>query len=352
MNIPPLNGPNAGTAGYVEVIITKQRTNYLTRLLGQDTTDIQARAVGAPAGSGESCVLALDHDMDAAIEVEGTADTHVSCGVAANSRSAKAFEMIGTANLSADIIQAHGDITIGTNSTLNVDLPPKPYSRRVDDPYDDLALPDKSVCPDHPVGLPPGAGLPPLVSASVTLSPGCYTDGLQISGNSTVVTFNPGLYIIDGGDMIIDGGATTFGVGVTFVLTGNAAADIGNLRIAGGTTNTLTAPSAVDDDYAGVLFYQDRRAISFSEVKVKGKWTEVINNNEILGGASTDLEGAIYFPSQGIRYGGGAGVGDGCTQIIGLKVTFAGNSNVLNDPDACAALRVRTIGNRRVALLE
>ena len=85
---------------------------------------------------------------------------------------------------------------------------------------------------------------------------------------------------------------------------------------------------------------------------MKGQWTNEIIDNEILGGAATDLKGTIYFPSQGIRYGGGATSGDGCTQVIGLKVTFSGNSNVLNDPDACAALRVRTIGLRRVALLE
>ncbi len=108
------------------MIITKQRTNYLTRLLGQDTTDIQARAVGAPAGNGESCVLALDLDMDAAIEVEGTADTNISCGVASNSRSARSFDMIGGAKLKADVIQAHGDITIGSNATIDLDLPPKP----------------------------------------------------------------------------------------------------------------------------------------------------------------------------------------------------------------------------------
>ena len=136
------------------------------------------------------------------------------------------------------------------------------------------------------------------------------------------------------------------------MLTADDPANIGNLMIAGGTTNTLTAPNGVDDDYAGVLFYQDRRATAFTSVKIKGQLADQIINNEILGGAATDLDGALYFPSQGIRYGGGAGVGDGCTQIIGLKVTFAGNSNVLNDPDACAALRVRTIGNRRVALLE
>ena len=184
--------------------------------------------------------------------------------------------------------------------------------------------------------------------ATVTLDPGRYCGGLWISAST--VTLNPGLYIIDGGDFIIDGGSSVTGAGVTFVLTATDPANIGNLTIAGGTTSDLSAPTNEADPYAGVLVYQDRLATSFSTKKVKG--VTVLNQNSILGGASTDLQGSIYFPSQEIRYAGGAGSADGCTQVIGRKVTFAGNANILNDEAACEALRVRRIELLQVTLLE
>ena len=95
VNIPPLSGPNAGTAGFVEVIITKPRPLYFPRFFRDQPTFIQSRAVSGTHSASENCVLALDRGMDAALVFDGTADADINCGVASNSRSASAVDMLG-----------------------------------------------------------------------------------------------------------------------------------------------------------------------------------------------------------------------------------------------------------------
>ncbi len=208
-----------------------------------------------------------------------------------------------------DMLETHGDIEISNNATLITDTPPQPYSDYV----------------------------------TVTLDPGRYCGGLSINAGAEV-TFNPGVYIIDAGDFLVNGGATLTGNGVTFILTADDPADIGNVKINGGTVADLTAPSDEGNPYAGVLFYQDRRATSF-----RGPNLVV---NFLQGGADMDLQGAIYFPSQNITYTGGANSGAGCTQLIARGVNFSGNANLLNGEAECDALRVRSIVALRVALVE
>lgn len=334
INMPPKTGPNAGVTGFVEVIIDKQRPLYFVSFLRDEPVVIQTRAVSGATGYGANCVLALDRDMAQAIEFKGTADADINCGIAANSRSDSAVAMIGSAALQADAIKAHGDIAIGGSSTLATDIPPQPYASRVNDPYAYLEVPAASPC-DETSELDLG-------NTTITLDPGRYCGGLRIT--SSDVIFNPGVYIVDGGDFTADGGSTLTGVGVTFILTADVASEIGNLRLTGGVTADLSAPTDPDDPYVGVLFYQDRAADSYQGNQLIG--------NDMLGGAETNLQGAVYFPNQEIKYSGGAAAGAGCLQLVSRKVSFSANSNILNSADACAAMRVKTIEQTRIALIE
>ena len=160
-----------------------------------------------------------------------------------------------------------------------------------------------------------------------------------------MATFNPGVYIIDAGDFEANGNSTLLGTGVTFILTADDPADIGNVKFNGGTVAELTAPSDPDDPYAGVLFYQDRLADAYDN-------SSKLINNSFQGGALMNLMGAIYFPSQRITYTGGAASGSGCIQLIAGGVTFTGNANVLNGAVECDALRVKAVVVTRVALVE
>ena len=334
VNMPPATGPNAGAAGFVEVIIDKQRPLYFARFFRDEPVVIQSRAVSGTTAYGANCVLALARDMDKAIEFQGTADADINCGIAANSRSDAAVSMVGSATLKGDAIKAHGDIAIGGSASITTDIPPQPYASRVKDPYASLEVPAGSPC-DETSELDLG-------NTTITLDPGRYCGGIRIT--SSDVTFNPGVYIVDGGDFSAGGGSTMIGEGVTFILTADVASEIGNLKLTGGVVADLSAPTDPDDPYAGVLFYQDRAAESYQGNQVIG--------NDILGGAETNLKGAVYFPSQEVKFSGGSDAGAGCLQLISLKVSFSANSNILNSEEACAAMRVKTIEQTRVALIE
>ena len=52
--------------------------------------------------------------------------------------------------MDVDAMQAHGDISIASNATLNSDTPPNPYSNYVKDPYADLDVPAASACDVDP----------------------------------------------------------------------------------------------------------------------------------------------------------------------------------------------------------
>ena len=358
VNIPPKFGPNKNVAGFVEVIITKQRTNYLSRILGQDTTNIQARAVGGGGGAGEHCVLALDRNADGAVNFAGTAVTDINCGVASNSRSANSIDLNGGSLVDVDYLESHGDIEVNSNSTLNSDVPPKPYSNYVKDPYAYLTIPtEPSAClaeADAPAGLTLDAatGVWKVSGGTVTLNPARYCGGLAISGGATV-TFNAGLYIFDAGEFRVSGNSTVNGDGVTFVLTATAAADIGVVWFAGGTVANLAAPIDEADPYVGVLIFIDPREVT-EQVKIKGVWTEqpVVQTSKLLGGTTMDLIGAVYTPSQDVQFTGGLENGNGCTLLVAKTVNFSGNTNIVNSEQTCADYRVKMIAITRVVLLE
>jgi len=88
---------------------------------------------------------------------------------------------------------------------------------------------------------------------------------------------------------------------------------------------------------AGIAIYQDRNA-------------PTTGTDSITGGASQNITGAIYFPSQAVNYSGGGSVGGAsCTQIVAYKITFTGNSNINSN---CNGVGVATIGTSSGQLVE
>ena len=106
----------------------------------------------------------------------------------------------------------------------------------------------------------------------------------------------------------------------------------------------MFAPGPSSDPYAGVLFYQDRRALSFQGSN--------LIDNQSQGGSLTDLRGAMYFPNQEIVFTGGAETGDGCLQLVARKVTFTGNGTIANTEQACLDQGVENMAQLRVRLTE
>jgi Flp pilus assembly protein TadG len=342
VNAPPLSGPNAGTAGYAEVLVQKQADLYFSRMMVSNTFTVQARAVGGVSFFGEHCVVSLDPTEDGAITLLGTADVTSDCGMASNSSSDQAILVKGKAELNAQPLQAYGDIDTSGASTITNEYPPQPLSERVDDPYAGV-LPGLQADPSCI-----GATATLYQTADSPLSPGRYCGGITINGN---VDFNPGLYIVDDGGFRIQGGGDIRGPGVTFVLTAMDAPDLGTADFSAGTgTVELRAPTAAEaaatGGYEGMLFIQDSYVPNLDTLSPMPK-------NMLTGGANVHLAGALYFPDLEVVYTGGTSGGVGCTLIVSKKVTFEGNVFLDNDAAECLKAGVTSgIQQTRVRLFE
>jgi hypothetical protein len=342
VNRPPVNGPNAGNDGYVEVIVDETATLYFSHWMrGGQSFNVRARAVGNLISFGEHCIVALDPEADKAILISGTADITSDCGLASNSSSDQAIVVQGAADLTAQPLQAYGDIDAKGAGTWNSEYPPQPLSERIDDPYADLltGLQADPSCA--------GATQQHFKEEDSPLAPGHYCGGIQITGN---VTFLPGTYYIDNGDFKIiasDSTETVRGDGVTFVLTAMHADDLGTVDLAGGSNVVLEAPKDKSEgDYPGMLFIQDPYVPGVADATSLPK-------NMLTGGTGMTLSGRLYFPNMDVVFGGGSFGTVGCTMIIAKTVTFEGNTHLHNDATACAEAGITSgISQTRVRLVE
>lgn len=334
---PPQNGPNTGNGLAIELTLMRQGMLSFSSLFVDDSgVAIQARAVGGIVGTGNRvCVLALDETMDKALEFSGTANATFNCGVASNSQSSSAIFVGGNAQLTADPAQAYGDITIQGNASLTSSQPAQANAPRIPDPYGPLG---------RNLQVPPVTACEPAPSVNAfgnfTIYPGTYCGDLQIKKGT--VTFAPGTYVIDSGDLNFQAHAEVSGEGVTFILTGTNPADTGVIDFTSGAVVKLTAPSS--GPYAGVVILEDRNAPSH-----EGS-TSI--PHKILGGASQELNGAVYTPRREIRFSGGSASAGQCLHIIARKVTVTGNGTIENDQTVCDALGTEDMQQVRVRLIE
>jgi uncharacterized membrane protein YgcG len=319
INLPPLSGPAAGDPQSVEVIATQPAPVYFTGLFLGGPPPITTRAV-AKAVVSDACIWALHPEAPSALNVAGTADVELECGVVVNSDHEEALDQEGTSCLSATSISVTGHY-----SGSCVSPEPEVLVPSYGDPLSSLVEPTVGSC-DHTTnvnvsgsggghggggggghgGGGGGSGAP------VTLLPGVYCAGINIDGD---VIFEPGLYILKGDKLRVGGNATVTNNenasgGVTFYLTGTGA-DYAYLEIASGADITLTPMT--DGPLANVLFFQDRNA-------------PADGNNVIAGGVTMDITGILYFPNQHVEFTGGSATDDADILLVASTITFTGTS--------------------------
>jgi Flp pilus assembly protein TadG len=306
VNNPPLSGPYQGNANYVEVLISQEEPTFFMKLLGVNSRMVSTRAVAYSGVSG-GCIYALNPTQSSAFVVNGNSNLTAQCGILDNSsNSTAALVQNGSGCLSAKYIGVVGQFKNNSSCTPS----PMPVSgiAGFSDPLAYLQPPTVGPC-TYPSGVSISGG-------TQTLYPGVYCGGISISGGSTDVTFSQGTYIINGGGMNIGGGANVHGNGVTFYITGTSSSFKG-VSITGGTNSQLIAPSS--GTYASILFFQDRSISSSSSAA----------NSNIAGGAGTDIQGTLYFPTTNLTYAGSST--DSLYTILIANTVTISNTTVIND---------------------
>ena len=297
-----LVGPRLGFDRTVSVqLVSRPRLPFMS-LFTKGPATIGGEATAALIDEGKFCVLSLYGGTDSGVVVGGNARVDLGCGIATNARGANAISATGSTYVNASPLMAVGGLSGGGNFAGEVKL--QPYSSMQKDPFAGIGDPPAQSCSKTVTVAP---------SEVATLEPGCY-GSLDIKGTATLA---PGTYYINGGDLAFGSQAHVTGSGVTFVMTGPGG-NAGDLRMNGQAHVDLTA--AATGDYAGLLFYRDRRAGNI-EIKVNG-------------GATSKMVGAFYAPSSDITFNGAAGLQVRCFQMVGQIIKLQGDATISNScPD-------------------
>ncbi len=320
VNNPPVSGPYAGIARAVEVIVSQPQPLSIFQLSGAGTSvDVSVRAV-ARMSDPDWCILTLSTSGVGVNASGGAIVTLSGCGMYINSSGAGALTENNASTVTASAVWIVGDYDLNGGSTVTTDEgPPHTGAAAVADPYAGQAVPVPGACTSTNYILNGG---------SATLSPGTYCGGIVVQ-NGGVLTLNPGVYILTNSThdsyLRVLSASTLTGTGVTIVLTGVNAGNIGTVTIDPGTTVTVSAPAS--GPTAGLAFFQDPK------VGTGG-------TNIFRGGPTQNIKGAVYFPRQRINFTGGNGDANTCIQIISRVFYFTGVSNLrLN----CAGMPVNPI---------
>lgn len=315
----PTVGPYAGRTEAVRVVLAAERSVPFISFFTGDTIGIQVEATAATIVSGEYCMVSLEEEEEIGIDMGGNAVVDLGCGMITNSPASNAVNAYGSAVIEADPVAAVGEVPPATNYASGTHL--LEHQSPYEDPFEDLPDPVVPSGCNNQLSVQPNNSYTVTVGEAVSNPPSALGDlgganvycyrGMDIKGT---VTLQPGIYILDGGSFNVNSQGVVNGSGVTFILTGNNANTIANLSINGSATLNLTAPDT--SVYAGVLFYQDRRAN--------------FGTTHINGNSSSLYRGAFYFPERELILNGTAGMQIQCVQMVGRRLGFTGNSSISN----------------------
>ena len=306
---PPASAADAAKASAVQVIIQQPQTLPLVSLLYSGTFKVAAQAV-AIAGSGTTsctsncgCILQTDPNAPTGVTMSNGASANLSCGMTVNATSKTALSVTGGATLntvSPSSVSVAGGVSINNGGKINGQGScstncSQGNAKKVSDPYAGVTMPTQSGCTysNKQYGTP-----------SPVMSPGTYCN---VSFSYGTVTMSPGIYYINQGNFHVLGGLTLNGTGVTIIL----ATTTGTVTIDNGTNVTLTAPTT--GATAGIVFFGDPLG------------TETDTNN-LAGGTSLNITGALYFPSETVDFSNGSK--SSCTQLIAAQITIVGGTTL------------------------
>ena len=242
-------------------------------------------------------IIVLDPSAGGALSVSGNASINIPGVLYVDSGSSTALSASGNAQVTASVIDVHGNVQKRGNASLS----PTPITGApvLADPLAGLALPSTSGLANH--GAESLSG-----NSSATIQPGIYSQ-ITVSGNARL-TLNSGTYIIEGGGFSVSGNASVTGSGVMIVNAGSnypgTGGKYGGITLGGnGTCNLSPATSGT---YAGIVFFQP------------------LNNTQAITvtGNASGITGTIYAPGAQLSESGNAALD---ASLIVDTLTISGN---------------------------
>ena len=296
-----VSGSSASNTNSISMSAASSTATQFMGIAGFEAINITARSATSYSFDGLGCVLALDPTASGSVTNQGSSSVMLKgCSLYDNSNNDAAVAVGGTARIEAHSVHAVGGITGQSNITTTAGI----HSRSgvLKDPYADVSYPPVSGCDQNNF----------KANSSVTIDAGVYCGGITVNAGA-VLTLNPGIYYLDGGDLVVNGGATITGTSVTLVFTSKNRNGYADAKINGNGIVSLTAPK--NGPTAGIVVFGDRSMPADTTFKLNG-------------GSTQYFGGAIYVPAGLVEYSGGSSTSASCTQLIARRVTFTGNSSV------------------------
>jgi Flp pilus assembly protein TadG len=241
---------------------------------------------------GKVCLLALDPNSDDGIHIQGSNRiNYENCWAHTNSSKATAINGNGNALANGAGNCAVGSWVAGENHYTPT---PKPNCLAATDPFATVGAYEASGT-YTPTFTPPAkennckASNLNLKKGTFTLDPGRYCGGIEMQAGA-VVTFNPGVYYIDNGNLKVQSGSSAMGQNVVFYLEGASS----KFELLGGGTIDLAARTT-GSSYAGFLLIMHPNA-------------NHMGTSTIQGGGVMKLQGMMYAPTQRIEVSGNGDV--------------------------------------------
>nr|WP_026784542.1 TadE/TadG family type IV pilus assembly protein [Pleomorphomonas koreensis] len=296
---------NSDNSVSASATITVQMT--FMSLVGKSETSVGVTARATPktsttAAAGTVCILLTSRNSQALLVNSGAVVNASDCEIhVQSSASGAAVFNAGTTINSKKICIKSASVIDNGGTHPNLEKGCSPAS----DPY-------AGTLPAVTVGACTYTSRN-IEAATYTFEPGVHCGGVNFNNSRTVATFNPGLYVIKGGDWNVQG--TLKGTGVTFYF-----ADTSKFQFNSGAATYLTAPTS--GTYAGILIYENPN----NSGTYQWPWNDSPGHT---------LSGLIHLPSRQLTMNSGA------TASLD-KVTVVADSLILNQatwnlaPDATA----------------
>jgi hypothetical protein len=255
----------------------------------------------AGGGTTSSTCVCLDGASGETLNLSNDAKITASgCGIVSNSTSSNAIGIVGGATLTATTL---GTVSSSWDNSSNINNGGSIASST------DVIQGISSACSAPTLSSTPSAtgcvADPGGSYGTFTFGPSsasssvCY-NGLTIGANGSTVTLNPGIYVINNGELHFESGSgghsNLGGNGVFFYLTGTASLVIDNGAnvnlVAGGANESGGGTAPTVGSYNGFVIYQA---------------SSDTNGLSIQGGSSTFINGAMVAPGATITLGNGSG---------------------------------------------
>jgi len=269
VNSPPVSGPNTGTGGFFEVIVSApSAVTFMSVITHSSTVTVAGRAVAGAPGASDACIYIANASASDVLHIQGNSTLTASgCGIYVNSNNASAVKITGNSStVSADQFNIYG----GYSGHQTAPTAMTPNSAPLSDPLGDITGPT-------PPGGCTSTNTSTTLSGSYTAPTGlvCFTKAVSLA-NGTIL--GAGLYVLENG-VTIPAGATVTVNGGTLDLYG-VGGTAGTLNQASNSVLNITAPTA--GPYNGIAIMQPLTNTTPLQVQ--------------FGSSNQTLDGVIYAP--------------------------------------------------------